>query len=143
MKRILTVAGVCLLLMMVGVGLGLMGLGWRGDGDTAAAPMALLSMFVAWVIISLMIGQVLPRRPKAATISAMVKRATRVVVTPALCQQIVAAYIGDGQPSIRDVARLVHCSYGTVHRVVTEAGVMRPRGLTRMAQRAQTKAAGA
>jgi DNA-binding transcriptional regulator YhcF (GntR family) len=71
-------------------------------------------------------------------------RKRRVVITPELRNAIVAAYIGERMPSIRDVARQVQCSYGTVHRVVTEAGVTRPRGLTRMAVRAQqARAAGA
>lgn len=96
----------------------------------------LVLMPIVWIITTLMISLAMPRRPKPATISAMVRK-KRIVITPELRNKIIAAYIGDGLPSIRDVASQMHCSYGTAHRIVAEAGMMRPRGLTRMAQRAQ------
>jgi len=141
MRLILKWTALAVACVVVGVGLAVL----RAGIDTKAPHVlqlmrrgdaVLVLMPIVWIITTLMIGQAMPRRPKTATISAMVRK-QRVVITPELRNTIVAAYIGDGMPSIRDVARQVTCSYGTVHRVVSEAGVMRPRGLTRLAVRAQ------
>lgn len=146
MKPILRVALLAFACVAIGMGLAVLRAGIDKSAPSALQLMrkgdaVLVLMPVVWMITTLMIGQALPRRPKPATISAM-SRAARVTITPELRNKIVAAYIGDGTPSIRDVAKLAQCSYGTAHRIVTEAGVMRPRGLTRMAQRAQrTRAA--
>jgi transposase-like protein len=148
MKSILRWALLAMACIAIGVGLAVLRAGIDKSAPSAIQLMrkgdaVLVLMPIVWIITTLMIGQAMPRRPKAATISAMVRK-RRVVITPELRNAIVAAYIGERMPSIRDVARQVQCSYGTVHRVVTEAGVTRPRGLTRMAVRAQqARAAGA
>jgi len=148
MKSILRWALLAMACIAIGVGLAVLRAGIDKSAPSAIQLMrkgdaVLVLMPIVWIITTLMIGQAMPRRPKAATISAMVRK-RRVVITPELRNAIVAAYIGERMPSIRDVARQKQCSYGTVHRVVTEAGVTRPRGLTRMAVRAQqARAAGA
>lgn len=125
------VIGVCI---AVGVALGVMGFGVHGQathGPMGTDPTSafLILMFVIWMITTLMIGQALPPRRRSAMISGMGR--TRVKVTDALKEAIVAAYIGDGRPGIREVAGRVGCSYGTVHRVLSEAGLTRPRGVTK------------
>lgn len=128
------VIGVCI---AIGVALGVMGFGVHGQathGPMGTDPTSafLILMFVIWMITTLMIGQALPSRRRSAMISGMSR--TRVKVTDALRQDIVAAYIGDGQPSIREVAAKVKCSYGTAHRVLSEAELTRPRGATKAAR---------
>lgn len=144
MKAIMQAAALCGVALAIGIALGVMGLGVNGRrGPMGSDPTTVLMIFgfAVWIISTLMIGHALPRRRKPATISGMARK-RRVVITTDLRNKIIAAYIGDGLPSIRDVARTQHVSYGTVHKVVTEAGAMRPRGLTRLAQRAaQAKAA--
>ena len=146
MRSIMKATAVCGIAIAIGMALGVMGFGFHGrHGPPGADPttIVLLFGFAVWVIVTLMIGQAMPRRPKPATISGMARN-KRVVITAELRNRIIAAYIGDGLPSIRDVAKLTRCSYGTVHKVVAEAGAMRPRGVTRLAQRAaQAKAVSA
>lgn len=133
MKAIASGALLAAACVAIGVGLYVVtaGMGWRwGDGLALArrGDVALVLLPVVWIITSLMIGRAMPRRPKPATISGMARKA-RVVITPELRNRIIAAYIGDGLPSIRDVAKLTTCSYGTVHKIIAEAGCMRPRGI--------------
>ena len=146
MKRIMTASSVAGVALMIGVALGVMNVKTNarlgvGPAGTDPTTLVMLLLFVCWVILSLMIGQAMPVRRRAVTISGMVRavaasasrRAGRVTVTDELKTKIVAAYIGDGRPSIREVSALTKCSYGTVHRVLREAGVLRPRGLTKRA----------
>lgn len=137
MRKITTVAVTALASIALGVGLYVLtaGLGWRwGDhlqllrrGDVA-----LILLPVVWMITSVWVTLTLPPRRRSAMISGMSR--TRVVVTDTLKTAIVSAYIGDGQPSIREVAAKVKCSYGTAHRVLSEAGLTRPRGATKAAR---------
>jgi len=131
MKSIIQAASVAVIALAVGVGLGVAGIAVRVP-DADAGSMYMILMFVCWVVVTLMIGAVLPRRRRPAMISGVGR--VRTVVTDQLKQAIVAAYIGDGQPSIRDVAQRLHCSYGTAWRVLSDAGVTRPRGITRLAR---------
>lgn len=125
--------------LAIGVALGAMGLdvhGRNGPLGTDPGTMLLILMIVCWMIFTLLIGQTVPRRRRPVMISGV---RTRTVVTEQLKQAIVAAYIGDGQPSIREVAAKLKVSYGTVHRVLDADGLTRPRGVTRLAR--QRKAA--
>jgi hypothetical protein len=136
-RRIVTAATVCILSLAVGAGLGAMGVSVRLPATDDVSLMrrgdiVLMFIPIVWIITTLLIGQALPKRPRAVMISGVVRK--RTVVTDQLRLAIVAAYIGDGQPGIREVAARMKCSYGTVHRIVADAGVMRPRGLTKIAR---------
>jgi AraC-like DNA-binding protein len=133
-KGIAQAAAVCGLAIAVGIALGVLGFGFHGLGagsraGTDPTTIVMVFGFAVWIISTLMIGQALPRRRRPAMISGM-GRSDRVTLTMDLRNRVIAKYIGDALPSIRDVAREVGCSYGTVHRIVTEAGVVRPRGIT-------------
>jgi len=136
MSKIAKLALFVVACLAIGAGLGLMGVG-RGDWGLSLqlarrGDVVLMLLPFVWVISTLMIGHAVSGRLRAVTISGVSR--TRVIVTDELKQLIVAAYIGDGQPSIRDVASKLRCSYGTVHRVLGEAGKLRPRGVTKVAR---------
>jgi AraC-like DNA-binding protein len=134
MNRILRMALLAVACMAIGVGLACIRVYFDRSAPHALQLMrsgdaVVVLLPIVWAICTLMIGQALPRQRRPAMISGM-GRSDRVTLTAELRNRVTAAYIGDARPSIREVARQVGCSYGTVHRIVTEAGVVRARGIT-------------